>query len=59
MSCVHYDGIRNGKWIEFWENGKLFKEMTYVNGLRNGDYKEYDRYGNETLHVIYDHGVIE
>lgn len=39
-------GLRQGSWKDFYENGVLHWECTYRNGMKDGYYKEYDSTGN-------------
>lgn len=38
-------GLKQGLWKEFWDNGKVKQEITYLNGKRNGYLKKYDETG--------------
>lgn len=38
-------GLRDGPWIEYYEDGKLYAEGTYKSGLRIGKWKFYYRSG--------------
>jgi uncharacterized protein len=42
-------GRAQGVWKWFYEDGKLWREENYVNGLRDGDLKDYDEEGKLTL----------
>lgn len=39
-------GLKQGKWKNFYNNGKLKEEIEYRNSLKSGFYKEYDTTGN-------------
>jgi antitoxin component YwqK of YwqJK toxin-antitoxin module len=47
-----------GKWIEFYPDGRIQKEMNYEKGLLNGLLKEYDKNGNLALVLKYENGKI-
>ncbi len=40
----------NGKYTEYWPNGKKHKECTYTNGKSNGDEIYFDKTGK----TVYD-----
>ncbi len=42
------NGLRQGRWKFFYEDGKLQSEGTYRAGKRDGYFKTYDRKGNLT-----------
>ncbi len=49
MQAVNrYDknGKRTGLWLELYDNGQVKWEATYKNGLIDGYYKEYSRFGS-------------
>ncbi len=37
---------KQGKWISFWDNGKIHLEGTYKNDKKNGYFKEYSEKGD-------------
>jgi hypothetical protein len=39
------NGLKEGKWVEYYENGKIETESSYKNGLRNGVRKFYNESG--------------
>ena len=48
----------DGKYLEMWNNGKVFKNFTYKKNndgtsVRDGEYTEYDGSGNETVIGLY------
>jgi len=51
-------GLKQGDWKEFYPNGRIKKEETYVDGNLNGYYKEYDIRGTLVLTMLYDKGAI-
>ena len=40
-SGIYKDDKKNGKWIEYYENGNIRSEVTYLNGEPNGYAKLY------------------
>ena len=40
------NGLKQGKWIYFYENGVVRLEGTYRNDMKNGYFKDYDEDGN-------------
>ena len=49
---------KQGDWIEFYPDGKKKIEMSYVDNLLNGYYKEYDTKGTITVTMLYEKGAI-
>jgi len=41
-----YNGLKRGLWKEFYENGMVKNECTYLDGKKNGFMKEYSKEGN-------------
>ena len=50
------NGKKNGKGIEYYDNGKKKFEGEYLNGKKNGEGIEYNKYGNINFKVIYSNG---
>lgn len=50
------DGIPEGKHLYYYPNGVLEKEEKYLYGLKDGKWKWFDRFGSETLTIVYDEG---
>lgn len=50
-------GLKQGPWKEFHSNGKVKWEGTYVDGERQGLFKEYDPRGGLKDMVKFDNGV--
>jgi len=42
------DGKRHGKWISYYNNGDIFKELNYNKGKKEGQYKHY--FNNYLIH---------
>lgn len=52
------EGLKQGPWKEFYEDGKIKTEMSYKDGLLNGYYKKYNKKGILTETMLYDNGKI-
>ncbi|MBN3035187.1 MAG: toxin-antitoxin system YwqK family antitoxin [Bacteroidales bacterium] len=39
-------GFKQGRWVEFYENGQVRMEGEYKDSMRHGYFKEYDEEGN-------------
>ncbi|MEX2185643.1 MAG: toxin-antitoxin system YwqK family antitoxin [Pirellulales bacterium] len=50
------DDHREGKWIYYHPNGKVAKEVHYVNGLLDGEWTHYNEDGTKTLEAAYKNG---
>ncbi|TSA28013.1 MAG: hypothetical protein D4R67_04975 [Bacteroidetes bacterium] len=50
---------KQGKWITFWENGKMKLEGTYKDDKRNGYFKEYAESGDLLQITKYIEGVLQ
>ena len=50
--------VKQGFWQEYYDNGKVKKEMYYKNGELDGPYKEYNEDGNLSLRLNYKNGII-
>lgn len=49
---------KQGDWKEFYPDGTLKKDMTYINGDLHGYYREYDERGMLVLAMLYDNGEL-
>jgi uncharacterized protein len=58
INRVDSKGLKQGDWKEFYQNGKIRSEKTYVDDQLHGYYKEYDNKGNLVLTMLYDKGAI-
>jgi uncharacterized protein len=58
INRINSNNEKTGKWINFYPDGRIHKEMNYENGLLNGLYKEYDSNGNMALVLKYENGKI-
>lgn len=50
------NGVKQGIWVEFWENGKIKQETNYVDGKIEGYIKKYDRLGRQIASQRYENG---
>jgi antitoxin component YwqK of YwqJK toxin-antitoxin module len=50
--------LKLGPWKEFYENGKIKNEKSYLDDQLHGYYKEYDQKGNLVMTMLYDKGAI-
>ena len=51
-------GLKQGDWKEFYPNGRMKNEKTFIDDLLHGYYKEYDNRGILVLTMLYDKGAI-
>jgi uncharacterized protein len=58
INRIDSKGLKQGDWKEFYPNGRIKKEETYVDGNLNGYYKEYDIRGTLVLTMLYEKGAI-
>lgn len=42
---TYNNGFKIGRWLTFYPDGKIFTIVNYVNGLKQGEYKKFDRRG--------------
>ena len=49
---------RDGLWIFYGENGLIKQESNYIKGKLNGNYKEYNDFGDLILIELYQNGLI-
>ncbi len=52
------EGLKQGSWITYYENGRVHKEMFYKDNKLDGLYKEYKQDGSLALILDYDEGKI-
>ena len=56
MSLVNrgYDSKKDGEWKEYYDDGKLRAKGTYSSGIKNNDWKYFNKIGdtlpNDELH---------
>lgn len=58
INRVDKDGLKQGDWKEFYENGNLKREFTYRDDNMHGYYKEYSDNGILLVTMLYDNGSI-
>lgn len=58
VNRVDSKGQRTGQWVELHDNGKIKKQMNYVNGLPNGVAKEFSPTGKIIKVDTYVNGTI-
>ncbi|HET6992104.1 MAG TPA: toxin-antitoxin system YwqK family antitoxin, partial [Bacteroidia bacterium] len=59
FSCEYKDGIRNGKYTEYYPDGKVSAEFDYVDGEMNGMAKYYNEKGILIQSAQMKNGLIE
>ena len=47
------NGIKNGKYYEWFNNGQIYHELCYLNDLLDGECKSYDENGKLEEHNLY------
>ncbi len=52
------EGKKQGAWKMFFENGKTFREMHYIDNELDGTYKEYNDKGSVILVLKYVKGIL-
>jgi antitoxin component YwqK of YwqJK toxin-antitoxin module len=52
------NGLKQGDWKEFYQNGGIKREKSYKDDLVHGYYKEYDIHGKLVLTMLYENGAI-
>lgn len=55
--CNYVDNNYDGKFILYWENGRIKEQGNYQLGLRNGTWRKFDQLGNLFLIVTYKNGI--
>ena len=58
INRVDNNGLKQGSWKDFYINGNIKTEKTFVDDQLNGYYKEYDQKGNLILTMLYDKGSV-
>ena len=53
------NGLRQGMWITFRENGKIHSEGTYLDDLKHGYFKEYSEKGDLISLAKFQHGIFQ
>ncbi|RZJ81154.1 MAG: hypothetical protein EOO47_05205 [Flavobacterium sp.] len=47
------NGFKIGRWVTLYPDGKIFTIVNYVNGLKQGEYKKFDRKGRPIIEGQY------
>jgi len=53
------NGLREGSWVDYHENGQLYSKGNYKNGLQEGAWVGYYKNGRLEYKGIYKNGSIE
>lgn len=53
------NGLKQGNWKYFWDNGNLKMEATYLNNKKHGFFKYYDENGNFLYVEKYTHDQLD
>lgn len=53
-----FDGLLEGTYTEWWNNGKLRYQIEYHNGHRDGSFKTWNIKGILTKNRIYENGEL-
>jgi uncharacterized protein len=56
MNRSDKEGLKQGLWRTYYENGRVKTEATYKDGILNGSYKEYDENGTVKVYYQYNNG---
>ena len=51
-------GLKQGKEISYYDNGKISEICNYANDKLHGDYFRYSTLGKQMYHQLYDDGVM-
>ena len=52
------DGVPEGKWITYSEDGSKTAELSYSNGKRHGEFRAWDEFANAYIEIHYANGEI-
>ena len=58
INRIDSKGLKQGEWKEFYPNGRIKTEKTFVDDNLHGYYKEYDNRGILVLTMLYENGAI-
>jgi antitoxin component YwqK of YwqJK toxin-antitoxin module len=58
INRIDSKGFKQGEWKEFYPNGNIKSEMSFMDDLMHGYYKEYDNRGRLVLTMLYENGSI-
>jgi len=57
FTMFYFKGLAEGQYIEYFRNGKIYKEKNYENGMMNGEYVEYYENGKKKIEGSYKNGL--
>ena len=49
--------MENGEHLYYYANGKLRQENNYIMGVRDGQWKKYNKMGEVALIITYENGI--
>ncbi len=52
------DGVPEGKWVTYAEDGSKTAELSYTNGKRHGEFRVWDEFANAYVEIHYANGEI-
>jgi antitoxin component YwqK of YwqJK toxin-antitoxin module len=58
INRIDQNGLKQGDWKEYYKNGIIKCEKSYIDDQLNGYYKEYNEKGKLVLTMLYDKGAI-
>jgi antitoxin component YwqK of YwqJK toxin-antitoxin module len=56
MNQLNEKGQRNGLWVEYYKNGKIWHEHNWLNGKHHGVCKDYHENGVLWVDAVYNNG---
>jgi uncharacterized protein len=58
INNIDNNSLKQGKWLEFFDNGVIKTEKNFRDDLLHGYYKEYNEKGKLILTLLYDNGKV-
>ncbi len=55
---AYKDGVKEGHWIEYYQNGVLRSEENYVKGLQEGEKRKFSKDGRLSAETSFLHGNV-
>ena len=52
------DGLRHNEWVTYWEDGKIRSQGSYLEGKKQGVWKEFNQEGIEQEFYTYKNGTL-
>ena len=52
------NGLKQGKWEDFWPNGKVKSSGSYLDDKKNGYFKDFNEFGNLVNITKWENGVL-